>query len=287
VGGLAHAGAGHVGGAVELVGAGFGRRCSVIVRIVSLCPSTTETLVDLGLASSLVGVTRFCIHPAEVVRGLRKVGGTKDPDVEGIVDLAPDLVLMNAEENRREDHAALAARLRVDVSHPRRVDEVPALLRRWGALTGTEARAEARATEVEDALAALSREAEAVRPWRYLYVIWRGPWMAAGQGTYISDLLARAGGVNVVEAPDYPVVDPAALAPDVVLMPDEPFPFADKHRPELGALLPAARLELVSGDDACWHGVRTLRGLAWLRALVAQRVSLAAEGTSRAGSPAP
>lgn len=238
-----------------------------------MCPSTTETLVDLGLASSLVGVTRFCIHPAEVVRGLRKVGGTKDPDVEAIVALAPDLVLMNAEENRREDHAALAARLPVDVSHPRRVDEVPALLRRWGALTGTATRAEARAAEVEQALAALAEEAAAVRPWRYLYLIWRGPWMAAGQGTYISDLLGRARGVNVVEAAEYPVVDPAALAPDVVLLPDEPFPFADKHRPELAALVPAANLELVSGDDTCWHGVRTLRGLAWLRALVAERAA--------------
>lgn len=252
-----------------------------------MCPSTTETLVDLGLASSLVGVTRFCIHPADVVRGLVKVGGTKDPDVEAIVALAPDLVLMNAEENRREDHDALAARLRVDVSHPRRVDEIPALLRRWGALTGTVARAEARAVEVEHALAALTAEAAVVQPWRYLYLIWRGPWMAAGQGTYISDLIGRAGGVNVVERPDYPVVDPAALTPDVVLMPDEPFPFADKHRPELAALLPAARLELVGGDDACWHGVRTLRGLAWLRALVARGVPRAAEGTSRAGSPAP
>lgn len=236
-----------------------------------MCPSTTETLVDLGLASSLVGVTRFCIHPAEVVRGLVKVGGTKDPDVAAIVALAPDLVLMNAEENRREDHDALAARLRVDVSHPRRVDEVPALLRRWGALTGTAARAEARAQEVEHALAALTAEAAAVRAWRYLYLIWRGPWMAAGQGTYVSDLLGRAGGVNVVERPDYPVVDPAALAPDVVLLPDEPFPFAEKHLPELAALVPGARLERISGDDACWHGVRTLRGLAWLRAWVAER----------------
>lgn len=237
------------------------------MRIVSLCPSTTETLVELGLAELLVGVTRFCIHPHDVVSRLTKVGGTKNPDLDAIRGLAPDLVLMNAEENRREDHDALVATLRVDVTHPRRVDEVPALLRHFGELTGARGRAEEHATALEAALGAL-RPARA--PWRFLYLIWRQPWMAAGRETYIDDLLARGGGVNVVAARDYPAVELADVDPDVVLLPDEPYPFADKHVPEIRAQLPRADVELISGDDACWHGVRSIRGVALVQRLVAR-----------------
>lgn len=234
------------------------------MRIVSLCPSTTETLVELGLAESLVGVTRFCIHPADVVARLVKVGGTKDPNLARIRALRPDLVLMNAEENRQPDHEALAADLRVDVTHPRTVKEVPALLRHFGTLTETAERAEVHAVALEQALAALR---PARQPWSYLYLIWRDPWMAAGPGTYIDDLLGLAGGVNVVTAPDYPAVDVGALRPAVVLLPDEPFPFTDKHVPELRALQPTARIERISGDDACWHGVRSIRGVALVQRL--------------------
>jgi ABC-type Fe3+-hydroxamate transport system substrate-binding protein len=252
------------------------------MRLVSLCPSITETLIDLGLAPQLVGITRFCIHPAEVVHGLTKVGGTKDPDVERIVALEPDLVFMNEEENRREDHDALAARCRVVTSFPRRVEDVPAELRRCGALTGTTALAEARAAALEAGLQAL--RARPRRPFRYAYLIWRRPWMAVGGDTYVADLLGEAGGENVFSGAveRYPTITLEALAaarPEVVLLPDEPFPFQERHLPELAEAVPGARLELVSGDDCCWHGVRSLRGVALVGAL-AERLAAHA-GTGR------
>jgi len=105
------------------------------MRIVSLCPSITESLVALSLEDELVGITRYCVHPREVVRRIPKVGGTKNPDLAAIRALRPDLVFLNAEENRAEDVAALAAEHESDISHPRAAREVPALLRRFGAAT--------------------------------------------------------------------------------------------------------------------------------------------------------
>lgn len=238
------------------------------MRLVSLCPSITETLIDLGLAEEIVGITRYCLRPREVTRRLPKVGGTKDPDLEAIARARPDLVFVNEEENTVAAYEALARLYRVDATFPRRVADVPAMLRHFGRLTGREAEAERRAGAVErareDTIAAAGRGG---RRFRHAYLIWRDPWMAVGGDTYVSDLLATAGGVNVFAgaATRYPEVSLAALAAeaaDLVLLPDEPFRFRERHRAEVAAAVPRARVELVSGDDCCWHGIRTLDGLA-------------------------
>lgn len=243
------------------------------MRIVSLCPSTTETLVDFGLAEQLVGITRFCIHPADTVRGIEKIGGTKDPNVDRIRSLRPDLVLFNEEENRREDYEALRRDVPVDATMVRRVRDVPEQLLYLGQLTGAEALATIRAQEVEAARAKLA-EARAGSPgFRYAYLIWRRPYMAVGRDTYVSDLFAEAGGENVFDHTNvrYPEIDVAALRtarPDVVFLSDEPFPFKPKHAQELNAAAPELQIELINGDDCCWHGVRTLRGLALMQRIV-------------------
>lgn len=232
------------------------------MRIVSLCPSITESLVALGLGDSLVGVTRYCVHPREALEGVARVGGTKNPDLAAIAALEPDLVLGNAEESREADLAELSRRHRVDVSHPRRVADVPPMLRRFGALTGTETAAEGWAHAVELRLAA----ARPGRPVPFAYLIWKRPWMAAAAGTYVSDLLETFGGVNVLPAETGPWPETTeeglvALAPELVVLPDEPYRFGEADAKLWRQLLPAARVALVSGEDLCWHGVRTLRGL--------------------------
>lgn len=234
------------------------------MRIVSLCPSTTESLARIVEGSEdgprLVGVTRFCVHPEPVVSTLTRVGGTKDPKLERIVDLAPDLVVMNREENRIEDHDALvAAGLRVIADMPRTVAEVPGHLRWLGEAVGCEQRAETEARRVEVAMEEAGR---ARAEFRFAYLIWRRPWMAVGPDTYTDDLLSRAGGRNVVGGSRYPELELAQLADaDVILLPDEPFPFGEKHLPELRAQLPKARFRFVDGEAHCWHGVRTEAGL--------------------------
>ena len=239
------------------------------MRIVSLVPSVTETLIDFGLATNLVGITRFCIHPADVVKALPKIGGTKDPKIDRIVAAAPDLVFLNEEENRREDYETLRrAGLRVETAFPRRVDQVPDDLRRIGEACGTVESAQTRAHELETALADLERRQKAQpNHFTFAYLIWRNPWMTINGDTYVSDLLGRAGGRNVfhdrpTRYPELTLNELAERRPDVVLLPDEPFPFKEAHRQELEAELPEMGHQLISGDDACWHGIRSIRGVA-------------------------
>jgi iron complex transport system substrate-binding protein len=245
------------------------------VRIVSLCPSITESLAALGLAESLAGITRYCVHPREALAGIPRVGGTKNPDLAAIRALDPDLVFCNGEENRAEDIDLLKREFRVDLTHPRTVAEVPGLLRHFGRLTGTEERAEEISMKVEKALecveAGLRAGAAALAPrFRYVYLIWKDPWMTVGPRTYIADLLRRVGGSSSFEeksgeGPDYPATtedEIVASRPDVLILPDEPYRFRERDAAFWRERLPAStRVVLVSGDDFCWHGTRTLRGL--------------------------
>jgi len=210
-----------------------------------------------------------------VLRGLPRIGGTKDPDVARILELAPDLVFVNEEENRRQDVEALrSAGLAVDVSFPRRVADVPADVRRWGELVGGEPAGDAErlAARIESGLAPL-RDAR-TRAFRYAYWIWRDPWMTVSDDTYVADLLGLAGGKNVYgsESARYPVTTPEEARrrrPDAHLFPDEPFAFREaRHASELSELFGrAVRRLFVAGDDYCWHGFRTLAGLEAVRAL--------------------
>lgn len=248
-------------------------------RIVSLVPSLTEALFALGLGERLVGVTEWCVHPAEAVARVPKVGGTKDTDVAAVVALAPDLVIANHEENTRRTVEALrAAGLRVWLTYPRSVREGAALLAELADLGATpEARARVVAP-VEAALAAAERAAPA-RPARVFCPVWRDPWMSVGADTYAHDLLAVCGGANVFGGrPErrYPRVSLAeveAAAPEVVLLPDEPYRFGVADAEELAALdLPAARagrIHLVDGTLLFWYGPRIARALEVVRSLLA------------------
>jgi ABC-type Fe3+-hydroxamate transport system substrate-binding protein len=246
-------------------------------RIVSLCPSITETLVAIGGLSRLVGATRYCTRPKGMLWGLPRVGGTKDPDVGRILDLAPDLVFANEEENRREDVLALrAAGVEVDVSFPRTVASVPGEIRRWGERLGGSDEAGALAVRLEAQVVALEAR-PAPRPFRYAYWIWKDPWMTVSDDTYVADLLRLAGGVNVFgsETDRYPAMQPGeALARGALVhfFPSEPFPFRQRrHEGLTEELFGRDRRRLfVEGDDYCWHGARTLDGLATMRRLTEQ-----------------
>jgi len=215
-----------------------------------------------------VGVTRYCVRPRAALRRVPKIGGTKNPDLARIRALAPDLVLANAEENRREDVEALEREVPVHVSFPRAVADVPGSIRELGSAVGRERAAEALAREIEAAIPAVPRPA-----FRYAYFIWKEPWMVAAGDTYVSDLLRYAGGLNAFAGSGarYPAVTPSAVAaasPDVLFFPSEPFPFSEGHRPEIEkAFGRGGPIEFVDGDDCCWHGARTRQGLALMRSI--------------------
>ena len=232
-------------------------------RIVSLVPSLTELVCALGRGDRLVGVTRYCTHPPEVVAALPKLGGTKNPILGRVVELAPELVLVNAEENRREDFQAVVdAGLSVFVSFPRTVEATVGAIERVGQAIDAGAPARALAADVTEALALVS-----ARRVRVFCPIWRNPWMSFNRDTYASDLMGCAGGDNVcAAAPDrYPVVDLEAVAradPEVILLPDEPYRFSEQHRRALGPLAGttagrAGRVHLVDGKALSWYGPRT------------------------------
>ncbi|MEM9803451.1 MAG: helical backbone metal receptor [Planctomycetota bacterium] len=238
-------------------------------RYVSLCPSVTETLFDLGVGDEVVGVTKFCVPPADGVAGIDRVGGTKDPRIDRIVALEPTLVLANEEENRLRDVEALRARgVRVEASFPRTVDDVPEMIRELGRLVGRQERAAEIARRVDEA-ALRARETAAARgETRFLVLVWRKPWMGASDDTFLSDLLATAGGRNVLEGASerYPTVEPediAALDPDRILLPSEPFPFAEKHVDELvqRTRISRSRFLRCDGELLTWHGLRTAAGV--------------------------
>ena len=248
-------------------------------RIVSLIPSTTELLCHLGLADAIVGITAYCVEPRAVVRTKRKVGGEKNPDLDAIRALAPDLVIANVEENLREHVEALrAAGVPVWVTYPRTVTDTIRLVREVGALTGTEARAEPLADELERLLGE-ARAAIAGRPRaRVFYPIWRDPYMTIGRDTYVHDVLATVGADNVFGDSDrYPIVtldEMAARAPDVIILPDEPFRFRRAHRKDFEGYrdVPAVRdgrIHLMGGKIFCWHGPRLGEALRTLPALFA------------------
>jgi iron complex transport system substrate-binding protein len=255
---------------------------------VSLCPSLTELVFDLGRGDDLVGRTKFCVHPAGRVDRVEAVGGTKNPKIARIVELAPDLVLLNEEENRREDAAALAeAGVRCHVSFPRDVDDTARMVRDIGTVLERPAEAARIAADIERRAARVRESARQAPTVRYAYLIWRNPWMVAGGDTFVTAMLALPGGVNVFagHAERYPTVTPEELAvadPDVMLLSSEPFPFKEKHAEELAAAsgLPRERMQFVDGEYLTWHGSRTPDGVDYAERVIARARRAASSSAS-------
>ena len=248
-------------------------------RIVSLVPSITEILFALGLEGRIAGVTIFCSQPPDQVARTPKVGREKDPDVARIRALEPDLIVANIEENRRDVVEALrTSGLSVWVTFPRTVAEGIALIGELGALTGTAPAAAELVGALEKAHArTLARVAARSRS-RVFCPIWRNPYMTVNHDTYVNDMLRVCGGDNVFAASDgrYPTVtleDVRAAAPDVILLPDEPYRFRHAHRADFAAYgeVPAVRsgrVHLVDGKWLSWYGPRIGEALDRLSALL-------------------
>jgi len=235
-------------------------------RIVSLVPSLTEFVWWCGIGDRLVGRTKFCVEPAGAIETVPAIGGTKDPDIGRIAGLAPDLVIANREENRREDVEALTrAGLQVVVTDPNTVRDAVAMVRELGALLGVEAKADQLARETE---AALDENAETTSRPRVFVAVWRGPLLGLGAESYGHDVIERAGASNVLrDRSRYPEVttdELTALRPDLILLPDEPYRFRGRHTAEFTNIAPA---RVVDGKLLWWYGPRMPAALRELRAL--------------------
>jgi iron complex transport system substrate-binding protein len=248
-------------------------------RIVSLVPSLTETVVQLGLRSELVGCTSFCVEPPTLHRELTVIGGTKDSDVERILALSPTHILANQEENTRELVLQLMERVPTLVTFPRSPVDVPAMLRSMGTFLECSEAADAMATDIEMALQELARTPQASGASdaasvgrRFLYLIWRAPYMVAGADTYISRLLECAGWRNAfdgeVRYPALSISEIKALAPDQIFLASEPFAFRNRHIEMMRAEdITLPRISKIDGRIMSWFGWKTLEALHYVRSL--------------------
>jgi hypothetical protein len=249
-------------------------------RIVCLVPSITELLCDLGLSARLVGRTGFCIHPWETVRTIPKVGGTKDVLMDRVRELEPTHVVVNVDENLKEDAETLAEFVpNVVVTHPRAPRDNLGLYRQMGAEFDREAEAEELCERFERAYERAAASAGEERS--VLYLIWRDPWMTVARDTYIAQTLALFNWHTVpAEQPlvlsnpvgdkgqgvRYPEVDLPGFAGEVdcVLLSSEPFHFKNRHLAEVAELVPGVEVALIDGEMTSWYGSRAIAGLDYL-----------------------
>ena len=226
----------------------------------------------MGLGDRVVGITKFCVEPANKVASIAKIGGTKNPDLRTIVALAPELIIANAEENRREDVERMRAQgLAVLTTYPRTIPAAVESLLKIGRAARCEPAADTLAREITRTVSEVEAD---VGVWAKLRLrafcpIWKKPWMAFNADTYAHDVLRMMGFNNVYGSAGerYPVTnldEALERRPDVVLLPDEPYEFGDRDVDELRTALPAGlsrRVLLISGRDLHWYGVRMVTGL--------------------------
>ncbi|CAN5909919.1 helical backbone metal receptor [soil metagenome] len=239
-------------------------------RIVSLVPSQTELLFDLGLEEAVVGLTKFCVHPAGKKKEKIIIGGTKNFHFATIDRLQPDLILGNKEENYREGIEQLAEKYPVWMSDIHNLEEALIMIRQIGQITGTAEEAARLTQKIAEGFACL----RPLPSLRVVYLIWKDPYMSVGGDTFIQEMLVRCGLENVFALKArYPQVSPSDLAeaaPQAILLSSEPYPFREKHRKELQSICPGAVVKLVDGEMFSWYGSRLQQAPSYLQSLVAE-----------------
>jgi ABC-type Fe3+-hydroxamate transport system substrate-binding protein len=238
-------------------------------RIISVVPSQTELLFDLGLEEEVIGITKFCVHPESWFRNKTRVGGTKKLNIEKIRSLQPDLIIANKEENEQEQIEALAKEFPIWISDISSIEEALQMIDGIGAIVNREAKANELIKDIVTGFELLQRSAVKKR---VAYFIWYQPWMAVGGDTFVSDVIQKIGWENALkDQKRYPEISIERLKeyqPDIVLLSSEPFPFKEKHAAEIKAAMPEAAVLLVDGEMFSWYGSRMLKAVSYFSDLV-------------------
>lgn len=228
-------------------------------RIISLVPSLTELIIDLGLQKQLVGRTRFCVHPKDIIKDIPIIGGTKNPRIDKIAELNPDFIIANKEENRKQDIQQLRENHPVEVTNIATIEDALLTIHQLGKKLGVSDAAEHLNEKINDRL--MQRPDES--PLRTAYFIWKDPWMTIGGDTYIHDVMEHWNLDNIFSGekryPKIPLDELANYNPELILLSSEPFPFKEKHLPEVQQACPNARVLLVEGEWFSWYGSYMLR----------------------------
>jgi ABC-type Fe3+-hydroxamate transport system substrate-binding protein len=235
-------------------------------RIVSLVPSQTEFLFDIGLEEEVVGITKFCIYPSHWLKTKSIIGGTKNVDIEKVRSLQPDLIIGNKEENTKEDIDALRNIAPVWMSDIFSLEDALSMMKSIGEIVEKK--------ELTDALVhVIQSKFNSFKPQitnkSVLYLIWRKPYIGVACNTFIDDMLSRCGFTNVLaNETRYPTLENLTdLNPDVVFLSSEPYPFKEKHMQELQDIFPTAEIKLVDGEMFSWYGSRLKESVAYFRVM--------------------
>ena len=233
--------------------------------IISLVPSLTELLFELGLGKQIIGRTKFCIHPATAIKQIPIMGGTKNIQIEKVINLQPDIIIANKEENTRQDIEALSAFSHVYLTDISSIQDLIDCIQDWIKFIP-----EANGTSLLQSLSLLDF-AGIFPPLNVAYLIWYNPLMTIGHDTFIHYMLKMSGLHNVFsDKTRYPETNRdelIKLKPDLIFLSSEPFPFTSKHQKELEELLPCTRVVLVDGEMFSWYGSRILSAPAYFREL--------------------
>lgn len=223
------------------------------MKIVSLVPSITEALFDLGLTGNeVIGRTKFCIHPADKIKNVTIIGGTKNINIDKIRALQPDLILANKEENIKEQVEALMDDFKVTVTNIETIEDNYYLLKNLGKLLGKEERAQLFNLKIYEIL----NQSKLDTPVKAAYLIWKNPYMTVGSDTFIHKIMVEIGFENIFkDKTRYPEITAADLEKaDVIMLSSEPFPFKEKHIEELQAFYPDKKIMIVDGEAFSWYG---------------------------------
>jgi ABC-type Fe3+-hydroxamate transport system substrate-binding protein len=236
-------------------------------KIISLVPSQTELLFDLGLEEEIIGITKFCIHPRKSFMSSSKIGGTKMLDLQKIRALKPDLIIGNKEENDRKQIEDLMDEFPVWMSDIETLPDALKMILEIGELTNRLDKATQIAVKIDEQFSNLNRKD---RPERVAYFIWKDPFMVAGKKTFIDDMLSRCGFENIINQSRYPEISINQLIelnPECIFLSSEPYPFKDEHVKNFQRTCPDARVCIVDGEMFSWYGSRLLHSAAYLASL--------------------
>ena len=231
-------------------------------RIVSLVPSQTELLYDLGLDEEVIGITKFCVHPNVWHKTKTRLGGTKNLKINIIQKLKPDLIIANKEENTREQIEQLAKTFDVFVTNVRNINDALKMIKNVGMLTGQASSAVRIANSIQSTFKKLFEKISSKEKIKTAYVIWRNPYMVAGGDTFISDMMQYCGMQNIYSnMKRYPEINIEDLKDkcELLLLSSEPYPFKEKHIRELHSQIPFIKIVLADGEMFSWYGSRLLK----------------------------
>jgi ABC-type Fe3+-hydroxamate transport system substrate-binding protein len=241
-------------------------------RIVSLVPSQTELLFDLGLNEEVVGITKFCIHPEEWFRSKMRVGGTKNINLNIIRQLSPDLIIANKEENVKEQIEELAQKCDVWITDVNSLNDAVDMINNIGKLTGRIEAASVLVLKIEEGFDNLKINSSKRRKIPTAYFIWKDPYMVAAGDTFITDMMQYCGLENIFfQNKRYPQISLEEIKEkkcELILLSSEPYPFKQKHKEEIQSHLPKIKIELVDGEMFSWYGSRLLKSIDYFQSFL-------------------